>query len=265
MSPRRSYPYSELKSKILFGDHEPIFSKLPSNVSANLRYRGSENALLWNMIYPMAQPTLPMKSLLAVSPQWGTVKLDLEDDRLEPYFWGYSISGERLPGLDRILERIDGTGPKTEVDLFLFGKANLIVVEAKHLSQLGRCSRYSKKRCPEIHGETIPERLPCRYWESGEHEFRRLLDFGDRPRQGNPSPPCNQHYQLARTTLVGDTLAKEYQLDFSLWLLIAKTKWRSIERTWLDFTGRIRQDDLWRRMRVIAWEDIGRMFAENHE
>jgi len=264
LSLRHSHPYSLLKSKILFGDHEPIFSELPSNIAANLRHRGSENALLWNVIYPLAQPTLSIKSLLSVSPQWGSI-LDLDDDQLEPYFWGYSISGERLPELDRILERIDGIGPKTEVDLFLIGKTNLIVVEAKHLSSLGHCSRYAKKRCPEIHGEAMPERQPCRYWEAGEYEFNRLLDFGDRPKKDDPSPPCNQHYQLARTALVGDALAKEYQKGFSLWLLITKSRWRSLERTWLDFTGRIRQDDLWRRMRVIAWEDLDTTPSKNQE
>jgi hypothetical protein len=256
LSPRTPSSISKLKSKILYGENEPIFSNVPNNVLANLRHPGSENALLWNLIYPLAQPTISMKSLLEISPQWGTVNLELGDDSLSPYFWGYGISGEMLPGLDGILEKIDGTGPKTEVDLFLLGEAHLVLVEAKHLSGLGRCSRFSNHRCPEIHCEGVDAMEPCRYWEAGVQEFQRLLHFGDRPSQGDPSPPCNQHYQLARTLMVGDTLAKEYQLEFSLWMFVSQKRWRSIEKTWLDFAGRIRSEGLWRRMRVIAWEEI---------
>jgi hypothetical protein len=256
LSPRTPPSIAKLKSKILYGENEGIFAKVPNNVLANLRHPGSENALLWNLIYPLAQPTISMKSLLEVSPQWGTFHLELGDDSLKPYFWGYSISGERLPGLDEVLERIDGAGPKTEVDLFLLGGAHLVVVEAKHLSGLGRCSRFSNLRCPEIHPEGVEAMEPCRYWEEGLPEFQRLLNLGDRPSQGDPSPPCNRHYQLARTVMVGDTLAEERQLEFSLWMFVSRKKWRSIEKTWLDFAGRIRSDKLWRRMRVIAWEEI---------
>jgi hypothetical protein len=256
LSRQRSYSISKLKSKILFGENETIFSELPNNVLANLRHPGSENALLWNIMYPLSQPFVSLGSLLSISPLWGTANIKLSEDALEPYFWGFGISGEKLPGLDGVLERIDGAGPKTEVDLILRGKTNLIFVEAKHLSGLGRCSRYLNHRCPEIHAADMWEKEVCRYWEPGEQEFRRLLNFGERPRTGDPPPPCNQHYQLARTIVLGDALAREYQMELSLWMLVSKMKWRSIERTWLDFTGRIREDDLWRRMRVIAWEDL---------
>ncbi len=264
MSLRYSHSISKLKSKILFGENEAIFSKLPNNVLANLRHPGSENALLWNLIYPLAQPAISMKSLLSISPLWGTVDIQLEEDLLEPYFWGYSISGERLSGLDQVLVRIDGTGLKTEVDLFLLGQNHLVLVEAKHLSGLGRCSRFSSQRCPEIHVEDMEEAEPCRYWEAGEQEFQRLLDLGDRPNAGDLSPPCDQHYQLARTLVVGDAFATEHRLVFSLWMLVSKVKWRSLERTWLDFTGRIREEELWRRMRVIAWEDLKQLDRKNH-
>jgi hypothetical protein len=245
-----------MKSKILFGEDEPIFSELPSNVLANLRHRGSENAVLWNLMYPLAKPRISLKSLLTLQPLWGTVNLEVVEDLLEPYFWGYSISGARLAGLDDMLGRIDGKGPRTEVDLFLLGENNLILVEAKHLGSLGRCSRYAKERCPEIHKEGGLNVEPCRYWEPGDQAFDRLLDFGGKPFPGDPSPPCNQHYQLARTLLIGDVLAKEHQLDLSLWMLVAKNRWRSTERTWLDFTDRVGEDELWRRMRVIAWEEL---------
>ena len=249
-------PQSKPSSKILFGDNEPIFSKLPASVLGNLEHPRSENALLWNSIYPLAQPTLSLSKLLDLPPLWGTAKLEMEEDQLIPYFWGYSISGEKLSGLDKVLSRIDGRGPYTEVDLFLLGKKYLLAVEAKHLSSLGRCSRYSHQRCPEVHQEDVRDNGPCRYWEVGEQEFQRLLDFGDRPFQDDPSPPCNQHYQLARSLLVGDALARELRLDFGLWMLITKTRWRSIEKNWLDFVDRIGDDVLWRRMRVLAWEDV---------
>lgn len=264
MSRHYSYSVSRLKSKILFGENEPIFSKLPNNVLANLRHPRSENALLWNLIYPLAQPAISMSQLLRISPQWGTPMIELAEDSLVPYFWGYHILGERLPGLDTVLERIDGAGPKTEIDLFLLGENNLVVIEAKHLSGLGHCSRFSTHRCPEIHQDAISEVEPCRYWERGEQEFAQLLDFGDRPIAGGSSPPCNQHYQLARSLVIGDVLAKEYHVEFSLWMMVSKTKWRSIEKNWLDFAMRIKGEELWRRMRVIAWEDIDQLDWKNH-
>jgi hypothetical protein len=259
LNDRRSSHLTKLRSKILFGENEPIFSHLPINVLSNLRHRGSENAVLWNMIYPLAQPTISLKSLITLPPLWGTVHIDLEDDPLEPYFWGYSIEGKRLPGLDDVLRCIDGSGPRTEVDLFLIGKNNLLLVEAKHLGALGTCSRYSNQRCPELHPDEMQNVKPCRYWEPGDQEFQQLLDFGDRPNSGDTSLPCNRHYQLARTILVGNALAKLCERDFSMWMLVTKRKWRSTERTWLDFVGRIRDDVFWRRMRVIAWEELQKL------
>jgi hypothetical protein len=152
------------------------------------------------------------------------------------------------------LRKIDGKGPFTEVDLFLRGEHILIAVEAKHFGGLGRCARFGCERCPEVHENG--ENDPCRYWEVGEQKFQNLIDFGDRPTLEDPSPPCNQHYQLARTMLVGHALAKELRLNFGLWLLVTRTRWRSSEKDWLDFVKRIRDDELWRRMRVIAWEDL---------
>ncbi len=259
MSSGKSDPYPKIKTKILYGENEPIFTKLPNNVLANLRHRGSENAVLWNVIYPLAQPRISLKSLLTLSPLWGTMSLESKEDLLEPYFWGYNISGSRMVGLDDVLERIDGKGPRTEVDLFLLGENNLILVEAKHLGDLGRCSRYARNRCPEIHREEGASAEPCRYWEAGDQAFNRLVNFGSRPVPEDSSPPCNYHYQLARTLLIGDALAREQQLDLCLWMLVTKKRWRSTERTWLDFTDRVVEDELWRRMRVIAWEDLQKM------
>ena len=86
-----------------------------------------------------------------------------------------------------------------------------------------------------------------------------LLDLGGRPAPESTSPPCNQHYQLARTLLAGSALAREMNLELHMWLVTTRRGWRSLERTWLDFVGRVRDDRLWRNLRVLTWEDLGRM------
>ena len=86
-----------------------------------------------------------------------------------------------------------------------------------------------------------------------------MLEMGDRPTPGSVSPPCNQHYQLARTLLVGSALARELNLELHMWLVTTRRGWRSFERSWLDFVGRIRDDNLWRRLRVLTWEDLDRL------
>src|SRR3990170_2940375 len=128
--------------QILAGAGEPIFHVLPAGVLANMALPGSENALLWNLVYPLAQPTVQLVDLLGVRPLWGTT-LSVEEfaDELKPYFWGYSSEGERLRGLDSVLERVDGRGPRTEVDLYLRGVNHLVMAEAKHMAAPGRCSR----------------------------------------------------------------------------------------------------------------------------
>lgn len=243
--------------RVLFGSREPIFNVLPENVRANLRHPSSENALLWNLIYPLAQPTLQLAALHAMRPLWGTMLPDSEaQDDLRPYFWGYSIGGERLPFLDNVLKQVDGAGPQTEVDLFLVGGKNLILVEAKHLSLPGRCSRYGYQRCPEIHVDQGEKIEPCRYWESAEHAFNVHLDFGDRPDVDDPSPACNKHYQLGRTFLIGHALSQRLDLTFQLWMIIPRDRWPSLQHTWKDFSERVLDNALWRRMRIIAWEEL---------
>lgn len=259
------------KPRILFGQEEAIFSALPQNVLDNLRHPASENALVWNLLYPLAQPKISLTSLLELPPLWGTAELPFAEDELVPYFWGYGIEGERLPSLDRVLEQIDGAGPKTEVDLFLLGKRTLILVEAKNMASFGRCSRYAHHRCPEIHVADLETDLPneengmhlesedsrsCRYWEAGKQRFRNHLNFGKRPSDPEVAPPCYRHYQLARTLCVGVALAKRIQKNPVLWLMVSRQQWPSLESAWLDFAEKIRDDVLWRRMRVLAWEDV---------
>ena len=243
--------------RILSGSDEPIFNILPERVLANLRTPTSENALLWNLIYPLAQPKISFSKMLNLRPMWGTSTLsETFDDELTPYFWGFSIDGDRLIYLDEVLVEVNGPGLKTEVDLFLLGERNLIVVEAKHVGGLGRCKRFANLNCPETHrgAEELVE--VCRYWDDDTASFGSYLEFGLRPEPGDEIPPCHRHYQLARTLLVGVALTMRLQLQLHLWLIVPKGRWRSFERDWLDFSNRLKDDELWRRLRVIAWEDV---------
>jgi len=247
-----------LSRKILHGQEEPIFDHLPQSVIANFDRPRSENALLWNIFYPRSMPGLEWKRLAALRPCWGS-GYDLEnepDEKLEPYFWGYNITGERLSRLDPALAGVDGPGPKTEVDLFLIGSSKLVVVEAKHTAALGRCSRYQAGRCPEIHSRSDSSVEPCRYWEDGAGRMEAGLEMGSRPIPGDTAPACNLHYQLARIFMVGCALQQELDLELHVWLVLPRRSWRSFETTWLDFTRRVRQEKLWRRMRVLAWEEL---------
>jgi hypothetical protein len=242
--------------KIIVGHHEPIFDRLPANVSDNFRRPGSENALVWNLVYPFARPTISLRALLAVPPLWGSPGLRPADDPLTPYFWGYGVDGRPLAPLADALVAIDGKGPATEIDLILLGRENLVVVEAKHRSPLGRCSRYQHGACPQVH-ETDGE--PCRYWAHGNARFEDALDF----RQPEPDnrPDCHRHYQLARTLLVGSRLADQLGLRLHMWLICPRRHWRSLERDWVDFAGRVCDSEQWRRMRALAWEDLRSLSA----
>jgi hypothetical protein len=238
------------------GLEERIFDVLPQSVLANLYHAASENALLWNLIYPLAQPTLSLEALMSLRPLWGTAALQAGDDDLRPYYWGYSVDGERLPGLDEALDSVDGPGPRTEVDLFLVGASNLVLVETKHMSGPGRCSRYGSGRCPEAHVEESGAQESCRYWELPSSRFDRLLELGERPQPDGTAPACYRHYQLARTLRLGATLAAEHALDLHLWMITPRSRWGSLQKSWLDFVERVRDDSSWRRMRVLSWEAI---------
>jgi hypothetical protein len=225
-------------------------------VLVNLRRPASENALVWNLIYPLAQPNIPIQQMLTLRPLWGIPSMPPDEDSLKPYFWGYAISGQHLPGLDSVLQFVNGPGPQTEVDLFLVGEDNLVLVEAKNRSGLGHCSRYQRGRCPEVHTMDDESTQPCRYWEAPEARFNDILDLEPRPIQDGPMPACSTHYQLARTLLVGRELARRTQKALHIWMILPRKRWGAIQRTWLDFCDRLREDSLWRRMRVLAWEDV---------
>jgi hypothetical protein len=245
-----------LRRRILAGEEEPIFAALPERVLYNLRHPRSENALVWNLVYPLARPRLSLGSLLALRPLCGTPALSATEDDLEPYFWGYSIQGSCLTALNASLELLDGSGPQTEVDLFLLGSETLVLVEAKHGGTPGRCSRYEKGRCPEMHPENVPPGGTCRYWELEGSRFDQLLDFGPRPAPGDDRPPCAVHYQLARTLLLGKMLAGRLGRRPHLWLIVPVGRWPGLQTAWLDFAERVRDEELWRRLRVLAWEDL---------
>jgi hypothetical protein len=258
MRPRSPAPHN-LKGRLLLGEEEPIFQAVPVDVLDNLRHPHSENALLWNLIYPLAQPTVSLALLLAIKPLWGTALQDQEDDDLLPHFWGISVAGKLLAGLTEALQAVDGLRGQTEVDLILVGERHLIVAEVKNRAGLGRCARYLASRCPEVAAaEQVSERT-CRYWEGGESHFDDVLDFGPRPRASEETPLCASHYQLARTLLVGEAAARRLHRQLHMWLILPKARWREHELAWLDFVGRVRRAEQWRRMRVLAWEDLARL------
>ncbi len=238
------------------GASEPIFDQLPESVLDNLRRPASENALLWNLIYPLARPAINLRNLLSLPPLWGTAAREANEDLLRPYFWGYSLEGDRLPYLDEAAVAVDGKGNGTQVDLFLAGSQNLVLVEAKHLASFGRCGRYARGRCPEIHREQLLAGGVCRYWESGAGEFSAGLDFGSRPEPGGEMPPCATHYQLARTLTLGVWLAQRSNLRLHLWVILPRGRWRHAQAIWVDFVARVREESLWRDCRVLAWEDV---------
>lgn len=245
-----------LPRSILSGEAEGVFSSLPHTVLANLRRGNSENALVWNLIYPLAQTRISLARLLEVVPLWGTASEHDDDDSLEPFYWGFNLQGERLTGLRQALKEVDGAGNPTEVDLYLLGQRVLILVEAKHLSRFGHCHRYASGRCPEIHGGALPEATPCRYWLEGPSGFSAHLDFGARPNPESIGPACDRHYQLGRTLLVGQHLALSLGRELHLWIILPRERWRALEREWLDFADRVSDASLWRRLRVLAWEDV---------
>ncbi len=244
-----------IPKRILEGIEEPIFDALPQRVLDNLRRPASENALVWNLLYPLAKPRISLSSLLALRPLWGT-SLEADDDSLEPYFWGYGIPGHVLQDLEEALQRVNGPGPRTEVDVLLVGETNLVLVEAKNRSGLGRCSRYQAGRCPEMHQADAAGIDPCRYWDSPEALFSEMLDFGPRPAPDGPTPACSQHYQLARTLLVGRALSEKRDAKLHMWMIVPRRRGGSLQRAWVDFCDRLLDDELWRRMRVLAWEDV---------
>ena len=243
-----------LPKRILVGRDEGIFSVLPEDLILNFLSETSENALLWNTIYPLTRDGMSLDRFLALRPLSGTrVEPPNSDGYLTPYFWGYGVDGQRLPGLDDALLEVDGPGPKTEVDLLLVGEHDLVLVEAKRMSSLGRCSRYGKNMCPEI--QNVADKN-CRYWAEDSPSFVDALDFGPRPELESTTPSCATHYQLARTLLVGLGLARRLKLHLHLWLILPRAKWKTAQVGWMDFMERIQDDATWRRMRVLAWEDI---------
>jgi hypothetical protein len=246
-----------LPRQVISGEDERIFSVLPESVLTNFLNPTSENALLWNVIYLLAQPTTSLTDLLKIRPLWGNpIEENKNDDALTPYYWGYGVDGTRLLKLDDVLLVIEGSGPKTEVDLFLLGERNLILVESKRRSGFGRCSRFTKRRCPEMPLSLGDDRSPCRYWHVEKSRFASHLTMDLHPNPDNESPACNRHYQLARTLSIGHELADLLGRELLLWVFTPRSHWSKLEKDWLDFTERVKDDSLWRRLRVIAWEDI---------
>ena len=255
--------------RVLHGRGEAIFTALPASVRANFLKPRSENALLWNLIYPLCRPNLDLRLLLSIRPLWGTrLPSGQFQDALTPYFWGLDVGGNRLKGLDDALGRVDGPGPRTEIDLLLVGEHHLLAIEAKHTGRFGICSRYQQGRCPEVHTSEERESEPCRYWSDPAARFMEDLLMGPRPEPAGPRPACHRHYQLARTLKVALSLAESLDLEPWVWLILPRRRWRSLEKNWLDFSERVRDSALWRRLRVLEWEALqalsSRLDSMNH-
>lgn len=245
-----------LPGRVMHGAEEPIFDRLPDSVRANLLHPTSENALVWNALYPRLWPGRRLGELMQFRPLWGTPEVHFQDEVVRPYFWGYAVDGERLPGLDDSLEAVDGPGPKTEVDLFLLGESQLVLIEAKHTSQFGRCRRFAAGRCPLAQPSPDPAMDACRYWDVAGARFDQDLHIL-LPQAGEPRPECHRHYQLARTLRVGRQLAGSSGRSLHLWLLAPQTAWpRGLRSDWLDFADKVTDPDLWRRLRVLSWETL---------
>lgn len=241
-------------SGILHGHEERILQVLPERVMSNLRTPSSENALVWNLLYPLARPTLSYKQFMELKPLWGTPALDAEEDELTPYFWGFDLAGHPHPEISHSVLKVDGQGLGTEIDVVLVGEQNLIGIEAKRIGGFGRCSRYHSGRCPEIHRSR--EGGPCRYWEVEASRFEAILEVGGRPSPDSIRPACERHYQLCRTLLVLIHTAESLNLKPSIWTLLPERGWRAARRQWLDFMGRVRDEEIWRRSRALSWESV---------
>lgn len=252
-APARRGASAPTPAGIAAGDREPIFSRLSEEIVQNMRRPGSESAAIWNAFYAFAHTGIEARAWYGLPRLWGTAVVVPQDDRLTPYFWGLDVEGRPLEGLARSIEEIAGREDRLEVDLILKGANHLIAVEAKVDAEPGRCGRYLSGRCPEVHQVGSP----CGYWEPGPGRFDAHLDFGLRPiADMEEGPACSEHYQLGRTLLLVERLARQTGAAGSVCLLIPRRRWAAIRTTWLDFVDRVRDDGLWRRLRVLAWEDL---------
>src|SRR3990172_7599355 len=201
---RRRDPHALPPKGVLSGEREPIFTYLPEEVERNMQRRDSVSALVWAAFYPFAHAGISFRDWSAIRPLWGSPIPSESDDRLIPYFWGLRVDATPLEGMVEAAQAIAGREDRLEVDLYLKGERVVVAIEAKTDADPAGCLRYEAGRCPEIHGGETP----CRYWE-GEATFHRSLDFGGRPEMGaEQSPPCAQHYQLARTLLIVEHLGR---------------------------------------------------------
>jgi hypothetical protein len=66
---------------------------------------------------------------------------------------------------------------------------------------------------------------------------------------------------LGRLLLLGRILAQRLERRLHLWLLIPQQRWFALAGDWLDFASRVADQETWRRMRVIGWEQLRSLAA----
>ncbi len=253
MSPRRRSP---LPRAILAGEQEGAFDHLPETVIANLRRPHSENARLWNTFYPRPGDGLRLEQLLSITPLWGSAPDAGNADRLEPYFWGVHPSGRELEGLSEALDEVDGPGPRTEIDLLLRGTSNLVVIEARTSARSAGAGGISA-RC-------APRSISRRSTGSTAAGTGRCLRPGSIVCSiSGPDQVPVRRPRRARGTISwhapswwGMRWRGRTQLRLHVWVLVPRNRWPALERTWLDFVEGVRDPDLWRRLRVVAWDQV---------
>jgi hypothetical protein len=239
---------------ILHGEDEPIFTALPQTILANLSRRTSESALVWNAFYPLLARSVTLEQLAGVPTLAGGSTSLVDPSPVEMFFWGHSAQGEVPDELARALEQVDGRPGQTEIDLLLRTPGHWVAIEAKRGAAPGRCGRYLRQACPEIHRSEAES--TCRYWDPGPQAFPQRLAFGVRPVAGGPQPACARHYQLARTLMVVEHLGHLTGRNAHLWLTVPRARWMGMQLEWQDFADRVLDEGMWRRLRVIAWEDL---------
>lgn len=239
---------------------EPFF---PKRTKKKLQSAHGEDVRTWNTIYGRWALRSRLADLGLVQSLDGAPPATISG-AIAPYFWGFHPGGGRLGGLDETLAAMEnyrdgrGEGQKTEFDVLLVGREDLVCIEAKNEAEFGRCSRYDGKECPELH-LTGRKRDYCQYWHADRPaSIPDLLTFGDRPTAAPDAaePLCARHYQLMRNLVVGQALADRLCLRLHAWAVIQAGSWNHCGGRWSEFKASVRNLELHARLRIVTWEAL---------